>query len=69
MRVVTASNKSDLDISPDEARALIPTEGIMLVELARIFQGRLRKENLMAFKAMVKTVSVYDEKTKRFMPM
>ncbi|KAL8869132.1 MAG: hypothetical protein Q9174_004499, partial [Haloplaca sp. 1 TL-2023] len=63
------SNKSNLDISPDEARALIPTEGIMLVDLAKIFQGRLRKENLMAFKAMVKTVSVYDEKTKKFMPM
>lgn len=58
-----------LDITPEEALAFIPTEGVMLADLAKSFKGRLGKGNLQAFKAMVKTVSIYDSATQRFMPM
>ncbi|KAL9585382.1 MAG: hypothetical protein Q9212_001564 [Teloschistes hypoglaucus] len=55
-------------ITPDEARAAIPPEGITLRELAKLFKGRLNGDNMTQFSTMLKEISHYSYKTSRFTP-
>lgn len=58
-----------LDITSDEALSLIPPDGIHSSELVKRFRGRISKEQMGQFRALMKTVSKYDNSTKRFMPL
>ncbi|KAL8688562.1 MAG: hypothetical protein Q9218_005560 [Villophora microphyllina] len=58
-----ATTATPLDITPDEARALIPPHGITLPELAKCFKGRLVKGNMGPFSNMMKRISHYQADT------
>ncbi|KAL9589820.1 MAG: hypothetical protein Q9203_001369 [Teloschistes exilis] len=57
-----------LTITPEEARAAIPPEGITLRELAKLFKGRLTPGNMTPFSTMMKEISNYNHRTMRFTP-
>ncbi|KAI4255652.1 MAG: hypothetical protein LQ352_002466 [Teloschistes flavicans] len=58
-----------LDITPNEARAAIPPQGITLPEIAKYFKGRLVKGNMGPFSAMMKKISNYSSETRKFTPL
>ncbi|KAL8830644.1 MAG: hypothetical protein Q9170_005643 [Blastenia crenularia] len=58
-----------LDITPEEARRLVPPGGIHLSGLVKHFKGRISKEQMGYFRVLMKSVSKYNNDSKMFMPM
>ncbi|KAI4168800.1 MAG: hypothetical protein LQ343_006123 [Gyalolechia ehrenbergii] len=64
-----ATTVPPLDITSEEALGLIPPEGIHSSDLVKYFRGRISKEQMGQFRVLMKTVSKYNNETKRFMPL
>ncbi|KAL8707041.1 MAG: hypothetical protein Q9225_007859 [Loekoesia sp. 1 TL-2023] len=64
-----AATAPPLDITPEEARSLIPPEGIHSSDLVKHFRGRISKEQMGHFRVLMKSVSKYNNDTKKFMPL
>ncbi|KAL9594282.1 MAG: hypothetical protein Q9219_007122 [cf. Caloplaca sp. 3 TL-2023] len=65
----TTAPIAPLDITPDEARKLIPPKGIHMSELVKHFRGRITKEQMGRFRVLLKAVSRYSQETKSFYPL
>ncbi|KAL8996059.1 MAG: hypothetical protein Q9169_004335 [Polycauliona sp. 2 TL-2023] len=55
-----------LDITAVELRACIPAQGIGISELVKCFKGRIHKDQMPEFRKLMKSVSRYDNATKKF---
>lgn len=58
-----------LDISAEEARSLIPPQGISIAALVKHFTGRIPKEQMGPFRILLSSVSRYDKATKVIYPL
>ncbi|KAL9021698.1 MAG: hypothetical protein Q9185_001062 [Variospora sp. 1 TL-2023] len=64
-----AGGVQSLDITAEEARRLIPAQGISISRLVKHFTGRISKEQMGPFRVLLSSVSRYDKATKEFYPL